>query len=164
MNKQDTYFAIFVGALTAAATDSLPLLNLINCLCCLGIISGGMIPIWLLSKKQQGRFFSTPEVVHISLSAGLLGALMAFVLQYLVYRMYGNWQVEWLLQAMEGMEELPPLWEDLYYELQKPEYQGFAGMAILIRNLIMFPVFTLLGGFVMNKILIKRAEKRDLEI
>ncbi|APF20360.1 hypothetical protein Calab_1490 [Caldithrix abyssi DSM 13497] len=160
MNKQDTYFAIFVGALTAAATDSFPLLNLINCFCCLGIISGGILPIWLLSKKLEDRaFFTTPEVIHIGLSAGLVGAVMAFILQFIVYQFYGNWQVEWLTQALESMEDLPPLWEDLYYELQKPEYQGFAGMAILIRNLIMFPVFTLLGSFLMNKFLIKRSSK-----
>ena len=160
MIKQDTYLAILLGGLLAALTDSLPVLNLINCLCCLGIISGGILPIYLLSKKLEGRdYFTTPEVIHIGLSAGLAGAVLAFVLQYIVYLIYGNWQVQWLTQALESMEELPPLWQDLYHELQKPEYQGFAGAAILIRNLIMFPIFTLLGSFLMNKILIRRSNQ-----
>jgi len=158
MTKQDTYFAIFLGALTAAVTDSIPLFNLVNCFCCLGIISGGIIPIWLLSKRLEDRaFFSAPEVVHIGISAGLIGAILAFVFQYIVFQIYGNWQVQWLTQTLESMEELPPLWEDLYNEMQKPEYQGFAGAAILIRNLIMFPLLTLLGSFLMNKFLIRRA-------
>ncbi len=157
MSKQDTYWAIFLGGLTAAITDSIPLLNLINCLCCLGIAAGGMVPIFRLSRKLEDRtHFSTPEVIHIGLSAGLVGALLAFGLQYLVFLFYGNWQVQWLQQALESMEELPPLWEKIYSELQKPEYQGFAGMAILIRNLLIFPIFTLLGAILANKLLMKK--------
>ena len=158
MQRQGYYQAVVLGALVAALTDSLPLLNLVNCLCCIGIASGGMITLWVLRRQMpEKEFFTTPEVIHLGLVTGLLGAFLSFVFQYIVFLIYGNWQVQWLLQAMNNMEELPPLWEKLYEELQKPEYQGFAGLAILVRNLIIFPVFTFFGALLMNKIFIRKS-------
>ncbi|NOX90585.1 MAG: hypothetical protein GXO77_16390 [Calditrichaeota bacterium] len=162
MVKTDYYQAIFLGAFVAALTDSIPVLNLVNCLFCAGIVVGGMIPLWLLQRNAEDKsFFTTPEVIHLGLLTGLFGAFLSFVFQYIVFKIYGNWQVQWMIQAMDNMETLPPFWEELYAELQKPEYQGFAGLAILIRNLIIFPVFMVLGGLLMNKILIRKRSNRS---
>ncbi len=164
MQKQGYMRAIAIGGLVAALTDSLPLLNLINCLCCLGIASGGMVTLWLLRRQfPEKEYFTTPEVIHLGLMTGLVGAFISFALQYIVFLMYGNWQVQWLLQAMDNMDEMPPVWERLYEELQKPEYQGFAGLAILIRNLIIYPVFTFLGALLASRFFFRKGKASGSE-
>ena len=57
---------------------------------------------------------------------------------------------------IENMEEIPPIWNEMYEQLKSPEMQGFAGMSILIRSLIMFPVFTFLGALLTNRVLMKK--------
>ncbi len=159
MNKNQYYWAIFYGAFTAALIDSLPMLNLTNCLCCAGIMLGGVFPVLILHRQHPDHtFFSTPELIHLGLTTGLVAAFLSFVFQYIVFQVYGNWQVQWLSQAIESMEEIPPMWEEIYNELQKPEYQGFAGLTILIRNLIIFPIFTMLGAFLMNNWLKRKSD------
>ena len=161
MQKQGYYQAVILGALVSALTDSIPLLSFVNVFCCIGIASGGFVTLWLLHRQNpEKEYFTTPEVIHLGLLTGIIGAFLSFVFQYIVFLWIGNWQVQWLLNAMNNMEELPPLWEKMYEELQRPEYQGFAGVAILVRNLIIFPIFTFLGALITNKIFIRKTLKK----
>ncbi len=164
MSKQGYYQAIALGALVSALSDSIPLLSFVNVFCCIGIASGGFVTLWLLQRQfPQKEYFTTPEVIHLGLLTGLVGAFLSFVFQYIVFLWIGNWQVQWLLNAMNNMPELPPMWENLYEELQRPEYQNFAGLAILVRNLIIFPIFTFFGALIMNKILLRKHFKNTGE-
>ncbi|HGY56446.1 MAG TPA: hypothetical protein ENK44_12120 [Caldithrix abyssi] len=151
------YQAVVLGGVVAALTDALPLLNLINCFCCLGIAAGGAVAVFYYQRYlPPDASMSTPLVVQLGLSAGIIGALVAFVFHYIMYQMMGNWQVEWILNTIENLDEVPPMWEDIYEELQKEEYQVFAGWAILIRSLILFPIFTVSGALITRRILQKR--------
>lgn len=156
MEKQRFYEAVVLGGLFAALTDTIPFLNIVNCFCCLGIAGGGAVALIYLKKMTAKDLFSTPELIHLGLLTGLAGAFMAFVIHYVVFRYYGNWQIEWIRNMLDNMEELPPLWEEFYDELQSPEYVGFAGTSLLIRSLILFPVFSTAGAFVTSKILERR--------
>lgn len=156
MNNQETTHAVLLGGMVAALSDAVPYLNLINCLCCIGIAAGGAVSILYLKSLDRERIFVLPEIIQIGLLTGLAGAFFSFAFHYVMFRMIGNWQIEWLTNMIENMDEIPPIWEDLYTQLQAPEMQGFAGMSILIRSLILFPVFTFLGALLMNRVLIKR--------
>ncbi len=154
MNNLRLKQAAVLGGITAALTDTVPFLNLINCLCCLGLAAGGVVAVlYLYSNDSEKRTFSLPELIQIGLWTGITGALFAFAFHYIVFQILGNWQVEWISNMIENMEEIPPMWEDIYQELQSPEMQGFAGMAILIRSLILFPIFTFLGALFTNRVL-----------
>jgi hypothetical protein len=157
MNNLRLKQAAVLGGITAALTDAVPFLNLINCLCCLGLAAGGVVAVlYLYSNDSEKQTFSLPELIQIGLWTGITGALFAFVFHYIVFQILGNWQIEWIGNMIENMEEIPPMWEDIYQELQSPEMQGFAGMAILIRSLILFPVFTFLGALFTNRVLERR--------
>jgi len=152
------YQSVVLGGIVAALTDALPLLNLINCFCCLGIAAGGAVAVFYYQRylPPDGPMLSTPLAVQMGLTAGIVGALAAFVLHYMMYQIMGNWQVEWILNTIENLDDVPPLWEEMYEELQKEEYQTFAGWAILIRSLILFPIFTLSGALISRRVLLKR--------
>ncbi len=152
------YQAVVLGGVVSALTDALPLLNLINCLCCLGIASGGAVAVFYYQRylPPDVPMISTPQAVQMGLMAGIIGALAAFVFHYIMYQMIGNWQVEWILNTIENLDDVPAVWENIYEELQGEEYQVFAGWAILIRSLILFPIFTVSGALITRRILLKR--------
>ena len=122
----------------------------------MGIAAGGAVSVLYLKSLDRQRIFVLPEIIQIGLLTGLAGAFFAFVFHYIMFSMIGNWQIEWLTNMIENMEEIPPIWEELYTQLQAPEMQGFAGISILIRSLILFPVFTFLGALLTNRVLMKR--------
>lgn len=156
MNNQEVIHAVVLGGIVAALTDAVPFLNLINCLCCLGIAAGGVTAVLYLKTLHPGKIFMLPEIIQIGLFTGLAGAFFAFAFHYIMFQIIGNWQIEWIVNIIENMDEIPPLWEEIYEELQSPEMQGFAGMSVLIRSLILFPVFTFLGAMITNRVLMKR--------
>jgi len=148
--------AAIIGGLVSTLTDVVPLLNLVNCFCCVGIASGGAVALLYLRAQGVDRIFTLPELIMIGLYTGIAGAFIDFAFQYLVFQILGNWQIEWIRNVMEGMEEIPPVWEDLYEQLQSPEMEAFAGAAILVRSLLLFPVFTFIGTVVTNQIVQKK--------
>ncbi len=146
--------AAVLGGITAALTDAIPYLNLINCLCCLGLAAGGVVAVlFMYSSDDEKHIYSLPELIQIGLWTGIAGALFAFVFHYIMFQILGNWQVQWISNMIENMEDVPPMWEEIYQELQSPEMQGFAGMAVLVRSLILFPIFTFLGALFTNRAL-----------
>lgn len=78
-------------------------------------------------------------------------------MHYIVFQFYGNWQIEWIKNMIENLDEIPPMWDSIYEDLKSPEFQGFAGGTILIRSLILFPLFTFLGALLTNQSLVKKA-------
>ena len=156
MDNQKLIHAAVIGGLVAALSDALPYISFVNVLCCLGIAAGGITAMLYLKRLDPDKIFQLPELIQIGLVTGLTGAFFSFVLNWIVFSTIGNWQVEWLLETMENMENLPLAWEELYEQLLLPENQGFGGMLILIRNLILFPVFTLAGTIITNRVLSRR--------
>ncbi len=156
MDSRLLYRAAILGGAVSALTDAVPLLNIVNCLCCLGIASGGIVAVLYLRSQGINRPFTMPEIFRIGLLTGIFGAFGAFLFHYLVFQMVGNWQIQWITNMIDHMAEVPPMWEDIYEKLQSPEFQGFAGWSILIRSLIIFPVFTYGGALLTNQWLIKR--------
>ena len=158
MTSHDLYKAALVGGFVAALTDTIPLLNILNCLCCLGIALGGTVAWYIYQKDwdESEKNISLPVLIQLGLVTGLFGAFFDFTIHYVIYNIYGNWQVEWLLNMIENMEEVPALWAEIYDELQADEYKYFAGGALLIRSLVMFPVFTLAGVIITNQWMLKR--------
>ena len=156
MDNRTYYQAIVLGGFVSALSVVLPLLNLINCLCCMGVALGGITAVLYLHKNAHVPSFSMPEVLRIGLATGLAGAFISFFMHYIEFQIYGNWQIEWIKNMIENLDEIPPLWEDIYEDLQSPEFHQFAGVSILIRELIIFPLFTSLGAFLMNQSLIKK--------
>ena len=152
--------AAIIGGLVSALTDVVPLLNLVNCFCCVGIALGGTVAVFYLRSQGVVKFFSLPELILIGLYAGIAGAFIDFALQFMAFQMLGNWQIEWIRNVMEGMEEIPPMWQDLYEQLQSPEMDVFAGTAVLVRALLIFPIFTFIGTVVGNQLWQKKQGNR----
>ena len=90
MNNQETTHAVLLGGIVAALTDALPFLNLINCLCCMGIAAGGAVSVLYLKSLDRQRIFVLPEIIQIGLITGLAVAGFGFGAMLWV-KLAGTW-------------------------------------------------------------------------
>lgn len=155
MDNTLLYRSATVGGITAAVMDSIPYLNFINCLCCLGIALGGVAALFYFRSQSpyEPVEFSKPALLHLGLLTGIIGAIATFILHYIVFKIVGNWEIGFIKNLMENMDELPPFWDEFYTELESGRYDGFTGPIILVRSLILFPLFTYLGVLLGNRFL-----------
>ena len=81
----------FVGGLVAGALNSIPILNFINCFCCLGIMIGGAVALLYYDREEPAKDYIVPAVaVTLGISAGLFGAFLALFIDYIIYINFGH--------------------------------------------------------------------------
>lgn len=155
MDNRLLYQSALVGGVVSALMDSLPYVKFINVCCCIGIALGGFAAFYYYRSQSpnEPEEFHLGSLVHLGLLTGLFGAVASFIIHYIVYKMVGNWDIEFLRNMMDNLDELPPLWDEIYEELESGKYDGFAGPVILVQSLIIFPIFTFLGVLAGNKFL-----------
>ena len=154
MNNRIFYQSALIGGVVSALIDSMPYIKLINALCCIGIIFGGIAAFaWYRYHFPEVEKFSLGELVHLSLVTGLIGAGMSFILHFIFFKILGNWEVGFIVNMMDNLEEIPPMWEDIYKDLTTGKYSGFAGPVILVQSLILFPIFNFIGVLIGNRFL-----------
>jgi hypothetical protein len=149
MDNQRIMAAGFVGGIVAAALNSIPILNFINCFCCAGIMLGGAVAL-----IYYDRSFLTPEyvtqatVVTVGITTGLFAAFISLGLDYLIYLNFGHWEIDFLYGVLEGMDEIPTAIEEMMYQIEQELQGGFLWGSRIFRNLILMPIFCLIGAFI----------------
>lgn len=79
--QQSKYVYALWGGLFIGMVTGVPLLNLVNCACCAGIIGGGMLTNYLYRNSlKNNQTVSLAEGATLGLVAGLIGALAGGVL------------------------------------------------------------------------------------
>jgi len=139
--------------------SAMPGLSLINCCCCAGVIGGGILAVYLY--KQEYREGMPPleasDGLVLGILAGLVGAFTATILSVFILFVFGAWEAELMrnvmetfLESMEDSGSLPP---DAADQIREAMEEGIAEsssvigiLSGLIMNLIIFPIFGLLGG------------------
>lgn len=149
MENRDIISAGIVGGLISAITFTIPFVNFINCFCCMGIMSGGAVALIYYDRNQPEKLaVSNANAITLGLSSGLIGAFIALFSEWLIYQLFGDWQLDVMKQAMWNMEEVPQLLDDLLAEAEQQAAIGFNGFAIILRNLILFPLFCVFGALI----------------
>jgi hypothetical protein len=156
MDNQRILSAGFVGGLVAGALNSIPVLNFINCFCCAGIMLGGAVALVYYDRSFAIREFIPPATaVTIGITAGLFGAFISLGIDYIIYINFGHWEIEFLYDILEAMDEVPSALEEMLDELEQELQAGFIWGSILFRNLILMPIFCLIGA-VLTRIYINK--------
>jgi len=79
--QQSKYVNALCGGLFIGAVTGIPILNLVNCACCSGIMAGGMLTIYLYRNSlKDNRTVSLAEGAMMGLIAGLIGAFTGGIL------------------------------------------------------------------------------------
>jgi len=131
----------FLGGLFIGVLSALPLVNMGNCCCCLWVLAGGALTVYL---RQQNTPFSVPaaEGAIMGLIAGAIGGAMATVLAIPLQFVTAGFNQEMMDQVLSN-PDVPQELRDLF---QQTATGPIAVVLMLIINLVVMSIFGTLGG------------------
>jgi hypothetical protein len=139
-----------IGGVIMGVLSALPIVAAGNLCCCLWVVSGGVIAAYLVQQNQAVPI--TPaDGALVGLLAGLIGALVRFVVQIPVDFVMAPIERA-MLQRILDMGTLPPEWRDLFerYSGRDGEvslaFQVMSRIAGLMMWLFVGAIFSTLGG------------------
>lgn len=131
---------VFIGVLSA-----LPFVSLGNC-CCLWVIGGGVLAAWLL-QQNQSLPIENGDAALVGLYAGLIGAVVALVVQIPLTLALGPMQEEMIRQWAQRSGEMPEELREVFDNLQTSGGLSAIGLLVgFVFMLVIGAIFSTLGG------------------
>jgi hypothetical protein len=133
-----------LGGLLIGILSSLPVIGIANC-CCLWVISGGMLTVYL-QQQRSPEPVETGDAVVGGLIAGLLGALIVCLVTYIKMMVLGPMvagALDQVRQQLTDNPQIPPGVRDTILNLM-----GGSGMMVmqLLITIPLYAVFSMLGA------------------
>jgi hypothetical protein len=132
-----------LGGLFIGVLSSLPVINIANC-CCLWVIGGGMLVVYL-QQQNTPEPVETADAVLGGLIAGAIGAVIVILGQWAFAAALGSmgWQDQ-LRSAIESEADLPPEVRELIISITSNS--GSMALLGMVITLPIYAVFSMLGS------------------
>lgn len=139
------------GGLLIATLWAIPGLNLINCLCCAGVLIGGFLSVLLYQKDITPAMdqMVLRDCLQLGIYSGIIASVAAVVIQVSVSLAFGNVAIDVMMKLVERMNvDLPPEFYQLI-EQAKEEKPNLVG-SILAIFIYILPntLFSVLGALI----------------
>lgn len=135
--------ALIAGAFIGLIS-SIPVISLINCFCCAGVILGGVLAVNLYRKDLQDSVLTSTDGVLLGWMAGASGALFSTVLT----SMLTGGVKHQISKILEYSAEMPPELEEALLRLQQMGSDLFFTILMLVVSLIIYSIFGIIGGLI----------------
>jgi hypothetical protein len=146
--KPDKLLPALYGGIIIGVISGTPLLNIVNCLCCAGVLFGGLMSVFFYNKSLTAEMspLTSSDGIQLGALAGVFGAIASSVIAALIFFTVGNIGGKMMLQLLSGfIDKLPP---DAVAQMEQSVMQGsFSPMTIIVSFIISVP-FGLLGGLI----------------
>jgi len=133
---------VLLGGLFIGVLSALPVINAGNCCCCLWIVAGGVLAVYLRQQSYHGQI-NAAEGALVGLFAGLLGGIIGALLSIPIQMMLGPLQQEWISRILESNPDVPAEMRDM---MQRTVAGGAVQGIFALVNVVISAVFGLLGG------------------
>jgi hypothetical protein len=154
-----------IGGAVMAVFD-LPLLGVVNCCCCAGVIAGGFVAAWVYSSKlPAGYVFLASDGASVGALAGIFGALFGGVVWTLYtvadQSLSGDFKHQILREMQRSGRQMPAEMRDLVERLLDT-FTGPSGMVLLLLGslivlLVVKVLFGAIGGLIGSAVFGKQA-------
>jgi len=167
-NKPTKFLASLYGGIVIATISSVPGLNLLNCLCCAGIMLGGLVAVFVYSREltPEAPPLSASDAVQLGALSGVIAAFLSLLLHLVVYALFGNVAeriiyelVHSILDATNVPPETVQMFEEIFHEALERGLTPFVVFLSLVQDLILFTLFGFLGGLIGYAIFKKRGQQ-----
>lgn len=161
--KPSILMASLYGGIIMAVIGAVPGLNLINCLCCAGVMLGGVAAVYFYKKEltpDMGPLDSS-DGLRLGALAGVFGGIIGSILTIILLKTVGNVGGEMMLGFMERFrDQMPPdTWEQME--------EGILSDEIPVLNLVIGffinIIFGLLGGLIGYQILKPKQQMMNVQ-
>jgi len=144
---------VLIAGAIAGVLSAVPLVNLLNIICCLWILVGGVIGVYIL-KSDSGRKIEYGEGALIGLLSGLVAAVVSTVLNTLLALAGLNIG----MMMMQRMINRFPEFEQFRDMMSAARVGVFSIITGLLFSLVIFGAFGALGGVIGTAIYGKKKE------
>ena len=152
MQKPDKFLPALYGGIIMGVIWTVPFLNFVNCLCCAGLLFGGFIAVFFYKSNftPDTPPFTTGDCLAVGALAGVVGAVVATMLNQVFMVLFGNVFKEFILHFIEGMNlDIPDeAMEEIRKRIEEVPTGIMSVFIDLVFGLIVYPIFGLLGGLI----------------
>lgn len=150
--RPDKLRPALIGGALIGIISAIPIISLINCFCCAGVIIGGILAVHLYNKNLGRLELTSSDGVVIGLMAGASGALISTILTSMITGGVKR-QID---QILEYSTKIPPEIQDALIRIQEMGGNLFFVIVGLVFSLIIFSIFGIIGGVIGVSILKKK--------
>jgi len=130
-----------LGGLLIGVLASLPVVNIC---CCLWVLLGGALTVYLQQQRQPEPIEAADAVLG-GLLAGLFGGIIAAIASSVMFSISGIVPTEEIRSQLEQNPEIPAQTREMFLNL----LQGRSIVVLVfVFNLICYPVIAMLGGLI----------------
>lgn len=137
-----------LGGLLIGVLSSLPIISAGNICCCLWVVAGGALTVYL-QQQRTPEPVQTGDAVVGGLLAGIIGGVITCIASYLMFMIVGPVVQSSLAAVQDQIESNPDMPAATREMVQNIIHMMAGGGAILIKALITLPVyavFSMLGA------------------
>ena len=131
-----------LGGLFIGVLSSLPFVSGANICCCLWVVLGGLLTVYLQQQNRPDPV-ETSEAVIGGLIAGLIGAVITVAGQAIMLTFTGPLVQDQVQQALEAARDLPPEIREFVTNLMSGHNMLLLSLAV---NVPVFSIFGMLGA------------------
>ncbi len=151
------------GGIIMGVISTVPVLSLVNCLCCAGVMFGGFMAVFFYMKEMLPGMapLTSSDGLQLGALAGVFGGIIASLLTVIVLKVIGNVNGQMILSMMEVMRDRMPAenWDEMQADVLATELSVFK----MIMGLIIDVIFGLLGGLIGYSILKPKKELMNVQ-
>lgn len=153
--------SVLLGGLIIGAISGIPGINLINCCCCAGILLGGAMSVYLYRQEFTDDMppLESSDALILGIISGIIGAVITTAISTLITFTFGSIDaqlmfgfLEKIFQKLEERGTLPPdAMDQMREKFEDALREGHSVGGILrslIYALILYPIFSMLGGLI----------------
>ena len=169
MNHPSKFTPVLISSFLMVFISIFPVLNMLNLLCCAGIILGGAAGTWYYARQLEkaGQFIQNKDGIMIGLLAGIISAIVYVIFSTTIMMIAKQNPVELVYKMTEQWGfSIPPESEKMlrtvYEDYQK---NGFSPIMIgveLFSRIVSHCIFGPIGGLLVASMLNKRRNSKTL--
>ena len=166
MNHPSKFTPVLISSFLMVFISIFPVLNMLNLLCCAGIILGGAAGTWYYARQLEkaGQFIQNKDGIMIGLLAGIISAIVYVIFSTTIMMIAKQNPVELVYKMTEQWGfSIPPESEKMlrtvYEDYQK---NGFSPIMIgveLFSRIVSHCIFGPIGGLLVASIFNKRRKQ-----
>lgn len=162
-NSPNKLTPVIISTAVMIVFSSVPGLNLINTFCCMGIILGGFIGVNYYSRQliANNLLLSQKDSILIGLLSGIIAAIVNTGVSLAVSLFSKINPMAEVMEMMSTMgRQVPPeameIMDKLSQEFTKYGYSPTLTIITFVINIILYPLFGMLGSFIAYQIYKKK--------
>jgi len=142
------------GGIIMGAISGIPFLNLVNCLCCAGVILGGFMAVFFYNKdlKPGDPPLTNSDGLQLGALAGVFGAIVGLVVMVVIHFALGaatneatSGMITALYDKLGILDKMPP---EAIEQMQESMRSTALSPLMIIPAFFIDPLFGLIGGVI----------------